>query len=131
MFVITRHNQAAASALFIKASNACRYAGSPYHRRRDSMMGGATADRTWPDASKCPPFWTREAATRALKEAIRIGQVSADWQNGFPRFAWIRHDDVLYEARLSNSGLGEYHAYPLEDAREWPKQLRQSAKNWT
>ena len=85
-------------------------------------MGNFPATRRWPHASKCPPKWDRDAATRALREATRAGRVSAEWDANFPRFVW--HLDVegetLYEARLSNRELGEYHAYPLEDPREWP-----------
>jgi hypothetical protein len=90
---------------------------------------GSSADRPWPDASKCDPRWTREAAVRALRRAIQDGHVSASWIDGFPRLVWILIDGVLYEARLSNSVLGEYHAYPLEDQREWPKEFRQAAQS--
>jgi hypothetical protein len=85
---------------------------------------GSKTERRWPDASKCDPDWTRDDATRALRTAIADGTVSATWQSGFPRFVWYQDEGNLYEARLSNSGLGEYHAYPLEDQREWPKELR-------
>src|SRR5262245_25354045 len=38
----------------------------------------------------------------------------------FPRLVWHLQDETLYEARLSNRELGEYHGYPLEDRCEWP-----------
>jgi hypothetical protein len=83
-------------------------------------MGGAPASRRWPHASKCPPHWDQPSATRALRESLRAGRVSTDWYGNFPRFVWHLEGETLYEARLSNRELGEYHAYPLEDRREWP-----------
>ncbi len=124
MLVITAQNRAEVSARLRNAADNAQYLGSPYHRVRGSKIGSVT-DRQWPDASKCPPNWTRESATRTLRRAIRDGQVSVAWQGAFPRMAWILVDEILYEARLSNNAAGEYHAYPLEDKREWPKELRQ------
>jgi hypothetical protein len=93
---------------------------------------GSSVDRLWPDASKCDPRWTRELATRALRSAISDWHVSAAWNGDFPRMVWCFSGGILYEARLSNSGLGEYHAYPLEDEREWPKEMRdrKTAFSW-
>src|SRR5208282_1369956 len=122
MLVITAQNRAEASVKLTRAADNAQYLGSPYHRLRGSIMGAVT-DRQWPDANKCPLTWTRESATRALRRAIRDGYVSAAWEGEFPRLAWILVDEILYEARLSNSAAGEYHAYPLEDRREWPKEL--------
>jgi hypothetical protein len=42
----------------------------------------------------------------------------------YPRYVWHLDADVLYEARLTNSGNGEYHGYPLEDRWQWPKNFR-------
>jgi hypothetical protein len=124
VIAITSKNRAAVSVALTKAASAAIYRGSPYHRTRQSPMG-SSADRLWPDASKCDPKWTREAAVRALRRAIQDGNVSASWIGSFPRLVWILAEGVLYEARLSNSVLGEYHAYPLEDQREWPSKFRQ------
>jgi hypothetical protein len=84
---------------------------------------GPALHRPFPHASKCPSWWDLIGATRALKEAIRIGCVSAEWRGGFPRFAWYMDGETLYEAALSNQDNGEYHAYPLESRNEWPKGL--------
>jgi hypothetical protein len=111
----------AQTALRLAAQTAV-YQSSPYHRVAASKMGALTATRRWPHASKCPPHWDRSSATRALREAIRAGRISAQWNGNFPRFVWHldQETETLYEARLSNRVLGEYHAYPLEDRREWP-----------
>ena len=58
-----------------------------------------------------------------VKEAIRTGCVSAEWQGDFPRYAWYMERDTLYEAVLSNRQSGDYHGYPLETRAEWPKGL--------
>jgi len=100
-----------------------RYVGSPYHRPPGSQMG-KPAGRAHPAAGKCDPKWTFEDANRALKNAIRNGKVSPDVLEGFPRYAWHKDGDTLYEAVLSNQTLGEYHAYPLNDRREWPREFQ-------
>lgn len=99
-----------------------KYVGSPYHRQRGAPMGGSV-ERAWPAANKCPLKWTFEAANRALKEGVRMGYISMETSNGFPRRIWYKDGDVLYEARLSNAANGEYHAYPFSSRREWPKAL--------
>ena len=53
--------------------------------------------------------------TRALRQAIRDGQVGEQWEGEFPRYVWCRIDGTICEARLTNRGKGEYKGYPLED----------------
>jgi hypothetical protein len=110
----------------MKAGQTAVYRSSPYHRVAGSQMGGFPAGRRWPHASKCPPTWDRESATRALREAIRAVMVSADWDGDFPKVVWYLEEETLYEARLSNRELGEYHAYPLEEKREWPADIQKN-----
>jgi hypothetical protein len=104
------------------AATKVRYTGSPYHRSPGSKAGpivprvGLT--------SRCPPDWTNLDATRVLRLAITEGRVSMFWEHGYPRYVWHLDGDVLYEARLTNSGNGEYHGYPLEDRWQWPKNFR-------
>jgi hypothetical protein len=57
--------------------------------------------------------------TRWLRRAIRDGRVSELADGAFPRYVWHREGDVMYEARLVNSGSGEYKGYPL-NPDEWP-----------
>jgi hypothetical protein len=103
------------------ASGKARYTGSPYHR--SSTKEGPIAQRVGL-TSRCPPTWTNIEATRVLRVAITDGRVSSIWEQGFPRYVWHQDSDVLYEARLTNGGTGEYHAYPLEDRWQWPKNYR-------
>jgi len=99
------------------------YTGSAYHRSVGSKAGPVA--RRAGLTSKCPPNWTNPLATAALRLAIREAKVSCYWEGaGFPRFVWYLEGDVLYEARLTNRENGEYHAYPLEDQRQWPKNFR-------
>jgi hypothetical protein len=104
-----------------QAGSKARYTGSPYHR--SSTKEGPVAHRVGL-TSRCPPSWTNVEATRVLRIAITEGRVSVIWEEGFPRHVWHLDDDVLYEARLTNSGNGEYHGYPLEDRWQWPKNFR-------
>lgn len=99
-----------------------RYTGSPYHRSHGSK-GLPIAQRVGL-TSKCPPSWTNLEATRVLRVAITEARVSMIWEGGYPRHVWYLDGDVLYEARLTNSGNGEYHGYPLEDRWQWPKNFK-------
>ncbi|MGY4198902.1 hypothetical protein ACVI1L_004711 [Bradyrhizobium sp. USDA 4516] len=100
-----------------------RYTGSAYHRAVGSRAGPIA--RRAGLTSKCPPNWTNATATEALRRAISEAKVSCYWEGaGFPRYVWYLDGDVLYEARLTNRENGEYHAYPLEDRSQWPKNFR-------
>jgi hypothetical protein len=112
--------------LFVKAMQLAaakvRYTGSPYHRSHGSTAG-PIAERTGL-SSRCPPNWTNIEATRVLRVAILLERVSMIWEDGCPKFVWHLDGDVLYEARLTNRGNGEYHGYPLEDRWQWPRNFR-------
>lgn len=43
-----------------------------------------------------------------------IGNTGDLWEGDFPRYVWYQREDVIYEGRLSNPGLGQYKRYPLE-----------------
>jgi hypothetical protein len=58
--------------------------------------------------------------TAWLRSALASGRIGAPWDGDFPRYVWHRRGDVVYEARLVNSGLGEYKGWPLE-RDEWPE----------
>ena len=61
----------------------------------------------------------QDELTQWLRDAIQRGAVSAHFEGGYPRYAWFKDDDVVYEARLVNRGNGTYKGYPLE-TDEWP-----------
>jgi hypothetical protein len=67
------------------------------------------------DASACPRGLTKEQAEGWLREAVSDGSVSALLDGDYPRYAWNRVEGRVYEARLSNAGLGQYKGYPIED----------------
>lgn len=99
-----------------------RYVGSVEHKDAPSPAG-------WPrpraDASICDRnvSSTFVQATRWLRSAIRKGDVGAPWEGEFPRYAWYKVGDVVYEGRLVNRNSGDYKGYPLEKA-EWPVFMR-------
>lgn len=102
-----------------EAAGKVRYTGSPYHRSSGSKAGLVVQRAGL--SSRCPPSWTNQEATRVLRLGIIEGRVSQLWTNRYPQFVWHLDGDVLYEARLTNSGNGEYHGYPLEDRWQWPR----------
>lgn len=84
------------------------YESSPYH----STV--ARIRRPRPDANKCPPEVSRDLQRVELwlREAIAQGRTGV-WEKGYPRYAWCRVGDVIYEARQGSPGSGVYHGYPL------------------
>ena len=107
------------AAAIKEAAGNVRYTGSPYHRSPGSKSG-PIAQRAGL-SSRCPPSWTNQEATRVLRLGILEGRVSEGWTNRYPNYVWHLEGDTLYEAKLTNSGNGEYHGYPLEDRWQWPR----------
>lgn len=97
----------------VRVADSCRYVGSPYHKAAPSFAGTVRGRR--PDASLCPGELadSRDRVEHWLREAVRAGRVGA-WDGGFPRYAWHREGDTVFEARQGSPGSGEYHGYPLE-----------------
>ncbi len=95
-----------------------RYTGSQEHKSYPSFSGPAALRS---DASKCDPNLSDQAEITAwLRDAIRAGRVSSQWEGEFPRYVWHIRGGTCYEGRLINRESGEYKGYPLEDA-EWPQ----------
>ncbi len=98
-----------------------KYTGSPEHKRGPSFAGRMRPRR---GASICSPHLNdqQRQLTRWLRQAITAGQVSEAWEGDFPKYAWYRDQNLVYEARLINRGTGEYKGFPL-NAREYPSAL--------
>jgi hypothetical protein len=88
------------------------YVISPEHKDYLTIAGPG---RLRSDASACPRGLDFEAVVEWLRNAVRNGDVSADFEGEFPRYVWARVGGRVYEARLSNSGLGAYKGYPIQD----------------
>lgn len=81
--------------------------------------------------SPCPPDVDRSTAQVALRKAILLGWVSADFYGHYPRYVWARIGEQFYMARLTNEVLGEYKGWPVA-AHELPtdRQGRLSPGAW-
>jgi hypothetical protein len=96
------------------------YTGSALHKTYPSPAG-PPAKRS--DKAKCDVYemadWPR--LLEALREAIRFGCVG-EFRGGFPSRVWVWINDVLHEAkfRLSDEVQGDYHGFPVNDARNYP-----------
>ncbi|MEV6985216.1 hypothetical protein AB0M95_28690 [Sphaerisporangium sp. NPDC051017] len=98
------------------------YVGSGEHKSYPSFAG---RPKLRADAGKCDPkFGDPAEITEWLRSTIACGNVGAPWEGEFPRYAWHRLDNVIYEARLVNQELGQYKGYPL-DRDEWPEGLNE------
>lgn len=76
------------------------------------------------EGTKCPRIsveqWPR--LQEALRQALAAGVVQ--WDDRcltWPSRAWVRLDDVLCEARLTNPGAGHYHGFPLDYEEHHPR----------
>lgn len=104
-----------------RAAAEATYIGSAEHKDRVSAVG---PPRLRADATPCPPDLTDALIlTEWLRAAIEAGNTGAQWEQGFPRYAWWREDDRCFQARLVNAGLGHYKGWPLA-LDEWPEPLR-------
>lgn len=95
-----------------QVAESAKYVGSQYHRTIPTPAG---PPRPRPTASLCPVHLTQhpELVEQWLRDAIRSGNTGA-WGRDYPRYAWHREGDVVFEAREGSPGSGEYHGYPLE-----------------
>ncbi len=92
------------------------YIGSGEHKSFPSFAG---PPQLRADASKCDPSLAdADELTSWLRDAIRLGQVSALWEGDFPRYVWCKQAGIAYEGRLLNQVLGQYKGYPLEPGEE-------------
>ena len=94
--------------------------GSPEHKDSPSFAGHP---RPRADATICDrSFVSRlDEINVWLKAAILTGKTGA-WSGDFPRYAWHKEGDTVFEARLVNAGNGEYKGYELK-REEWPRDL--------
>lgn len=96
------------------------YVGSPEHKSFPSFAG---PPKLRADATKCPPHLADPSELTAwLRMAIAKAHCGPPFEGGFPRYAWYRHDEAWYEARLVNREQGEYKGYPILD-EECPEGL--------
>lgn len=94
------------------------YVPSAEHK---DYLTSAGPGRLRSDASACPRDLDFDKVLEWLRDAVRACALSAATEGDFPRYAWRRIGEQVYEARLSNSGLGQYKGYPIQDseAPEW------------
>lgn len=97
-----------------------RFFGSVEHKSAPSFAG---QPKPRSDCAICPIEYCdkQKEMTAWLKEAIRSGNVSGPWENGFPRYVWTRKANSVFIARLTNQGLGHYKGWPVTDPKQWPK----------
>jgi hypothetical protein len=102
------------------AAGSASYVGSPEHKDTPSFAGHP---RPRADATICDrSFVSRlDEINRWLRDAIRKGKTGA-WTGDFPRYAWHREGDTVFEARLVNEISGDYKGYALK-REEWPDGL--------
>jgi hypothetical protein len=54
-----------------------------------------------------------------LRLAFTVRCFGPPWEGDFPRYAWCKVGETVYEARLVNRGLGHYKGWQLSP-EEWP-----------
>lgn len=115
---------------FAAIADRATYVGSGEHKRYPNPLcdprlrsDAADCDAVDPSLSQDP-----ERLTRWLREAIRRGQVSPEFEGDFPRKVWARvaiaHGDATVEARLTNQTLGQYKGYFIDVEVDPPSPIR-------
>jgi len=107
-----------------------RYIASGEHKMHASTTGlwafGPKADK-----AKCDNFaesdWHQLLET--LQEAIKAPCVDQEFRGDFPARAWAYVNGTLHEARLTNRATGQYHAFPLEYAEQYPEDPNDLLRN--
>jgi hypothetical protein len=94
------------------------YVGSPEHKTGASFAG---APRPRGDATKCDAALNDRLVEiqQWLEHAFSVQCFGGPWDGDFPRYAWCKIGNIVYEARLVNRGLGQYKGWQLEPD-EWP-----------
>lgn len=95
-----------------------RYRPSPYHKSNPAAWGLTGLSQHRPDKTVCEGSGVTSCrdAAELLKLGILCGMVSKQKRKNWPRNVWaVDTAGIVYEAQLSNSGLGEYHGYPMTD----------------
>jgi hypothetical protein len=97
------------------------YVGSPEHKTGPSFAG---LPRPRADATKCDSALGDRLPDiqRWLQHAFEVQCFGGPWEGDFPRYAWCKVGDTVYEARLVNRGLGQYKGWQLEPD-EWPAEI--------
>ena len=95
------------------------YVGSPEHKRAPSFAGHP---RPRADATICDPDLKLAQIQKWLQRAFELGCLGSLWEGDFPRYTWTKVGEVVYEARLVNSELGQYKGYQL-NSDEWPDSI--------
>jgi hypothetical protein len=97
------------------------YTGNPKHKSYPSLAGSPALQA---DAAKCDHYERRHwpLLLDALRQAIRCRCVG-QFRGNYPSRAWVWINDVLHEARLTTEGQGDYHGFPINDARQYPEPL--------
>lgn len=94
------------------------YVGSPEHKSGPSFAG---TPRPRADATICDDALSSRLPEiqRWLRHAFRVQCLGGPWEGDFPRYAWCKVGDVVYEPRLVNRGQGQYKGWQLM-TDEWP-----------
>ena len=58
---------------------------------------------------------SRDQLTQWLRAAITKGVIGGPWEGEFPRYAWYKQGDTVYEARLVNRTQGTYKGYVMSE----------------
>lgn len=95
------------------------FTGNPQHKTYPTPAGPPALKA---DKAKCWRFpeenWPD--LLDALRRAIRAECIGY-FRGRFPSRAWVWINDVLHEARLTNPETGDYHGFPLNDSRDYPR----------
>ena len=122
---------AAATPPPAQVADRAHYRANGEHKSYPSTQGLWTWVPAKVDKTKCARYaeadWPK--LTEALRAAIRAPCVHREFRGDFPARAWAYVNGDLHEARLSNEGNGEYHAFPVLYEEQWPDDPKDLLRN--
>ena len=95
-----------------------RYRGSAHHKRRPADYGfdPPTSPRPWKSLCDDKRIIKLKEAARLFKDGIARGMVSAQRQNGLPKYVWTQDEQGdVYEAKIGGDDGRSYHGYRLRE----------------
>ena len=113
-----------------------RYKGYSKHKRNPRAFKLPPYEKERGDATLCDEhagFNPRQmdSIEEILKRGIRAGLVGSTWAGEVPKLLWcIGNDGWIFEARLTNEAIAEYHGYPVRPSEAIARAVYQRYAAW-
>jgi hypothetical protein len=118
-------------------SRPLRYQGIPKHKKEPRRFGLPNYEGKRGDETQCDEHAgfhpsQIEDVVPMLRRGLRAGLIGDVLQQGCPKIIWtIANTGWIFEARLTNSGLAEYHGYPVRPTEAIAEPVFRRFEDWS